>query len=53
MAEKKKPAKKKKPTQKRKKTVQKRNAPLHIPLSFEQAVEALLQVKPKKKQKGG
>ncbi len=52
MVEKKKPAKKKKPTPKKKKTQRQRNAPLHIPLPFEQIVDAMLQTPPLKKKKG-
>lgn len=53
MAEKK-PAKKKKkkPTQRKKKVQRQRNAPLHIPLSFEQIVDTMLQTPPLKKKKG-
>jgi hypothetical protein len=47
MAEKKKPAKKKKSTQQKKK--RQRNAPLHIPLPFEQIVDAMLQTPSLKK----
>lgn len=42
----------KKQPKKKKKPIQRRNEPLRIPLPFEQAVEALLKVKPKKKPRG-
>jgi hypothetical protein len=42
----------KKPVQHKPSQDKPRNVPLHIPLPFEQAVEALLKVKPKKKNQG-
>jgi hypothetical protein len=45
---KKKPAKKKKHPKDRQ-----RNAPLHIPLSFEQIVDAMLKTPPMHRKKGG
>jgi hypothetical protein len=44
---------KKKPNKKKKPAQRQRNAPLHIPLPFEQIVDAMLQTPPLKKKKAG